>query len=160
MKSKAGTKAELRAACCPWAAEAAARGSCSDSFSAVKIYVFTVWFSASEGDGLRVHPVGASGQVSTCRCANHRRAAGMPPARVLQRAPRLAGEACGPGGTLLSKVDVLLVDIIPSLLKGIYPRCLLSSSSLLWSFPSAPPPWHLPFQPGFGFAPNGSGKTG
>lgn len=52
MKSKVGTKAELRAACCPWAVEAAAWGWCSDSFSAVKIHVFTVCFSASSGDGL------------------------------------------------------------------------------------------------------------
>lgn len=52
MKSKAGTKAELRAVCCPWAAEAATRGWCSDSFSAVKIHIFTVCFSASNGNGL------------------------------------------------------------------------------------------------------------
>lgn len=56
MKSKAGTKAELRAACCPWAAEAAAWGLCSDSFSALKIYVLTLWFSAGEGGWLPAHP--------------------------------------------------------------------------------------------------------
>lgn len=70
MKSKAGTKAELRAACCPWAAEAAARGFCSDSFSAVKIYVFAAGVSASEGDGLRADPAGVLGRAPMCHCTN------------------------------------------------------------------------------------------